>query len=76
MALVEVQGLLPVHKPLRLSAAPPEELAGRDIAVIGYPAKDWRNDSELQDRIFGSIYNVKRLQPGKIVARDLPEVES
>ena len=39
----------------------------RNVAVIGYPARDSRNSSQVMDRIFGNIYNVKRLHPGKIV---------
>jgi endonuclease G len=69
MALLRVAGLNASHSPLRLSVTPPEELVDHDVAVIGYPAKDWRNDSELQDRIFGRVFNVKRLQPGKIKPR-------
>jgi hypothetical protein len=40
---------------------------GRDqnSYVVGYPALDSRrNDSATMQRIFGDIYNVKRLQPG------------
>jgi endonuclease G len=69
MALLQVAGLTASQAPLRLSVIPPEDLADREVAVIGYPAKDWRNDSELQDRIFGRVFNVKRLQPGKIKPR-------
>lgn len=35
------------------------------IVVIGYPARDSRNDFVEMERIFGSIYDVKRLSPGK-----------
>lgn len=44
-------------------------LAGRDwVAVIGYPAKDSRTRmSDEMDRIFGNIYDVKRLAPGEIL---------
>jgi endonuclease G len=46
------------------------------VAVIGYPAKDTRTDIPAEmDRIFGNIYDVKRLAPGEIMqfnaARDL-----
>ena len=34
--------------------------------MIGYPALDPRNTADLQNRIFGGIFNVKRLQPGKL----------
>jgi endonuclease G len=41
------------------------------VAVVGYPAKDSRTDMpEEMDRIFGNVYNVKRLAPGEIMAFD------
>jgi endonuclease G len=46
------------------------------VATVGYPAKDSRTDvPEEMDRIFGNIYDVKRLAPGQIMkfnpAKDL-----
>jgi endonuclease G len=41
---------------------------GRWVAVVGYPARDSRNDFADQQRIFDGIYNVKRLAPGKVTA--------
>lgn len=35
--------------------------------VIGYPARDSRNDEEIALRIFGDVYNVKRLAPGRVM---------
>lgn len=67
-ALLRVAGLEGI-KPLSLSVKTPEELADHDIAVIGYPARDPRNDAATQDRIFGGRYNIKRLQPGKLWER-------
>lgn len=69
MALLEVSGLPDNHPSLALSVAHPDDLWECDIVVIGYPAQDWRNDLDLQNRIFRGIYNVKRLQPGKLKAR-------
>jgi endonuclease G len=40
--------------------------ANRDIAVIGYPARDSRNASEALSKVFGDIYDVKRLSPGQV----------
>ena len=37
-----------------------------DIAVIGYPAEDSRNDTFVMADIFKGIYRVKRLSPGKV----------
>lgn len=36
------------------------------IAVIGYPARDSRNDAADQQRIFDGIYDVKRLAVGRL----------
>lgn len=69
MALLEVSGLSASQTPLRLATVDPEQIQGREVAVIGYPAKDWRNDTDLQDRIFHRVYNLKRLQPGKLKTR-------
>lgn len=68
MALLRVDDL-PTDRMLRLSVKSPEELLDHNVVVIGYPARDERNDVALQDRIFNRIYNVKRLQPGVIRAR-------
>ena len=65
MALLQVEGL-PEDRWLKLSTQHTDDLIGRDIAVVGYPAQDRRNDIELQKEIFGDIYNVKRMQPGKL----------
>ncbi len=69
MALLRVEGLDAAHAPLELSLQHPEDLAGRDIAVIGYPAFDPRNDAGVQNTVFGGVYYVKRLQPGKLNGR-------
>jgi endonuclease G len=68
MALLRVADL-PDDRVLALSTKAPEDLEGRDIVAVGYPAKDWRSDLALQDRIFSSQYNVKRLQPGVLRKR-------
>jgi len=68
MALLRVADL-PDDKILSLSTKKPEDLEGKDIVAVGYPAKDWRSDLELQDRIFQGQYNVKRLQPGVLRGR-------
>ena len=68
MALLQVDGL-PTDKMLRLAVRSPEELVGRNIVAVGYPAPDPRNDVALQDKIFGGVYYVKRLHPGVVRAR-------
>lgn len=44
---------------------------GDYVAVIGYPARDSRSDFEEMERIFKSIYNVKRLSPGQAYLSDI-----
>jgi hypothetical protein len=59
----------PLPDPLAVAATEPPELYGRDVYVVGYPARDdRRNEPEAIRRLFMDIYNVKRLQPGKAVA--------
>ena len=66
MALLRVAGLSAERAPLVLSVHPPEELSGSDVVVVGYPARDPRNDAADQDRIFARTFHVKRAQPGKV----------
>ena len=73
MALLEVDGLASVT-PLSLSTAPPGDLRERDVVVVGYPALDPRNAVDVQNRIFAGVFNVKRLQPGKL--RDVESIRS
>lgn len=68
MALLRVKGLSSDHSQLTLSTQHTDDSAGAEIAVIGYPAKDPRNNIALQDEIFQGTYNVKRMQPGRIEA--------
>lgn len=69
MAILRVNGLQAPALPL--SVASPEQLIDRDVVVVGYPARDSRNDQLVQERVFGGVYNVKRLQPGKLRVRSL-----
>jgi endonuclease G, mitochondrial len=73
MALLRVTNL-PTTKVLPLSIKRPEDLVGRNIVAVGYPARDDRSDLALQDHIFEGKYFVKRLQPG--VLRDRAQVQS
>jgi hypothetical protein len=76
MALLRVEGLTSskLPSPLTLSLKDPVELYDRDVAVIGYPAFDPRNDAAIQNTVFNGVYYIKRLQPGKI--RERRSVES
>ncbi len=38
-----------------------------DLAAIGYPARDHRNDAFSMSDIFGSVFDVKRLSPGRLM---------
>lgn len=81
MALLKVAGLsqrlaaLRQKKPalgdlgLKLAVDAPETLVGRNIVAIGYPAQDSRSDIQVQNQIFGGVFEVKRLLPGKFAAR-------
>jgi len=60
--------LLPT--PIKLAASDP--VSRTDVVVIGYPAKDSRNDFIEMERIFGSIYDVKRLAPGQVFPSGQP----
>ncbi len=69
MALLLVDGLDSSIKPLTLAQRPPEDIEGHEIAAIGYPAFDRRNNSDVQREVFGDIFDVKRLQPGLLRER-------
>ncbi|MFN3641329.1 MAG: DNA/RNA non-specific endonuclease [Gemmobacter sp.] len=66
MALLTVEGLPEAVAPLALSPEPAEALAGRRVAVVGFPAFDPRNPADVQMEVFGGVFGVKRLQPGRI----------
>lgn len=70
MALFRLEKGSGVPDPLPLSSGPGpvEQLPGRQLYVVGYPAWDGRrNDPEPMQRLFANIYNVKRLQPGNFM---------
>ena len=68
MAVLEVAGL-EGRAPLCLSLAAPEDLINRDIAVVGYPGFDPRNNAAVQNEVFRGRYYIKRLQPGRLTGR-------
>jgi hypothetical protein len=65
MALFRTVGLAGIGQ-LTLSTAQIGSTDSNEIVVIGYPAFDPRNNTELQMQLFRKIFNVKRLQPGKV----------
>jgi endonuclease G len=68
MALLSVSGLPKTRTPLTLSLKHPEDAAKaqQNVAVIGYPAFDPRNDAAVQNKVFDGVYYIKRLAPGKV----------
>lgn len=59
--------------PIRLAERVPDD---PNVVVVGYPAWDGRrNDPQVMADIFGDIYDVKRLQPGRLTAVDEYQVE-
>lgn len=60
---VEKNFNLPAPIPLSRKTIQDDDL----IYVIGYPAKDSRNDANAVREIFKNIFDVKRLQPGRIL---------
>ena len=64
MALLRVSNVPTSIPVLTLSMNAPEEFVGKQIAAIGYPAFDSRNDASVQQEVFNNIFDVKRLQPG------------
>lgn len=74
-ALLQVENITGPHPILKLQADEPETIAGRAVAIIGYPAFDPRNDVDLQRRIF-RIFERKRLQPGELTGYEsIPSFE-
>lgn len=79
LALLRVGALPPELKPLKLAARPaPSER----VAVIGYPGRDAtdageattaaeRLFSETEQALFGGVYDVKRLSPGRLFSPGL-----
>ncbi len=60
-------------RPLRLSVTPAAELADREVALVGYPAFDRRNEEDLMNGIFRGSSEVKRILPGRVIgAGDYP----
>lgn len=74
MALLEVSGLSGVRAALTVSTKAPAELNNREVVVIGYPARDWRNNVDVQNEVFGGMFEVKRMQPGRL--KEVRTIES
>jgi endonuclease G len=67
LKVADTSGPLTLASPLALAAtaAVPEQ----QVAVIGYPARDSRiPEPDVMRRIFGDVYDKKRLAPGTVTA--------
>ncbi len=64
-ALLRVATTAPV-KPSPLPLADKEAGFDELVTLIGYPARDARNDADAQEKYFRDLYDVKRLAPGRI----------
>jgi endonuclease G len=53
--------------PEPLALADKDPVSRQQVAVVGYPARDSRNDATLMADIFHDIYDVKRFAPGEVV---------
>ncbi len=73
MALLEVEGLPANAQPLRLSLRDIPADSMVEVAAIGYPAFDSRNDRDVQNDLFRRVFGVKRLQPGTFGGRQRTE---
>jgi len=69
MAILAVKGLPGNVAPLQLAIDPPSQLRKQEVAAIGYPAFDPRNDATVQKQVFSNVFEVKRLQPGLLLER-------
>ncbi len=69
MAILEVEGLPAGVTPPVLAVDDCRDMLREEIAAIGYPAFDTRNPADVQDDLFNSRFQVKRLQPGLLQGR-------
>ena len=73
MAILELEELPDDVKPLKLAQLDPSADNMIEVAAIGYPAFDTRNDTTVQNDLFRRVFGVKRLQPGTIGGRQSTE---
>jgi endonuclease G len=69
MAILAVEGLPGEAAPLVLDPRSVDGFAEDEIAVIGYPAFDPRNDPAVQKTVFDNRFGIKQLQPGLLKQR-------
>lgn len=73
VAVLEIESPKHPVRPLELETQRPP-LIERKIAVVGYPAQDARNPTNVMNRLFEGIFGKKRLMPG--LARDVEKFHS
>jgi endonuclease G len=73
MALLAVDGIPSTVCPLTLSLRDIPEDGRIEVAAVGYPAFDFRNDTSVQNDLFRRAYGVKRLQPGTYGGREMTD---
>ena len=66
MALLKIEKSLFLPEPIILSSNKLGLMDQPDVAVIGYPDYDSRNNAFVMEKIFKGIYQVKRLSPGRV----------
>lgn len=69
MALLKVEGLPPDVEALTLCGADVTGFERSEIAVIGYPGFDPRNDIDVQRTVYDNRFGIKQLQPGHLRER-------
>jgi V8-like Glu-specific endopeptidase len=67
VAILRVEGLPAEIAPVPLIAVAPNNISGRTAATIGYPGFDEAENLIEQMLIFRSVFNKKRLLPGKFI---------
>jgi endonuclease G len=66
MALLQVPGISQGRKILELSVEDARDLVARQVALVGYPAFDRRNPTDVQNQVYRGRFGVKKLQPGEL----------
>jgi endonuclease G len=69
LALLEVTPRLGARLPDPIALFAGRPAPGSVVVTIGYPAADPRGSAADQARLFGGIYDVKRVAPGLVVER-------
>ena len=68
MAFLEFEKGVVLPTPIDLLAKAPK--VDQIVAVIGYPANDPRNPAGAVSGVFGDVFDVKRLAPGKVMRNE------